>query len=120
MEFSTRLIQLIHSYISNSSFTICSNRQSFQDHPITVGVPLCSMLWPFLFSLYINDMHSRRRSALVGYNFLHILTFLAYPLFSCCFNKFDFCFLTTQYRYFQKCQITKKFRNFNHTSYHEH
>ena len=50
MECSTRLIQLIHNYISNRSSIVCSNLRS--SHPITVGLSHGSVL----LSLHVNDI----------------------------------------------------------------
>jgi retron-type reverse transcriptase len=55
MHFSTSLIKLISSFLSNRKFRVSVQGEMSTPREIQAGVPQGSVLSPTLYSLYIND-----------------------------------------------------------------
>ena len=60
-------IRLIKSYLTNRMQYIESNEQTSKMLPITIGVPQGSVLGPFLFLVYINDLPNSCDSEILLY-----------------------------------------------------
>jgi retron-type reverse transcriptase len=55
MEFSTNLIKLIGSFLSNRKFSVSVEGEMSTPREMQAGVPQGSVLSPTLFNMYIND-----------------------------------------------------------------
>ena len=48
----------LSSYLTNRSQSVSLGGSTSEEKKITCGVPRGSILWPLLFTIYINDMHA--------------------------------------------------------------
>ncbi|CAH2096055.1 unnamed protein product [Euphydryas editha] len=63
----TGLVKLVQSYLVNRSFSVAIGEHRSSLKPIPAGVPQGSILGPYLFSLYINDIPKRPHTQLAIY-----------------------------------------------------
>jgi hypothetical protein len=59
-EFSTNLIKLIDSFLSQREFNVWGQSEISTPREIQAGVPQVSVLSPTLFSMYVNDVPQTR------------------------------------------------------------
>jgi hypothetical protein len=55
-EFPSYLVHLVKNYLSDRSFAVNSHSHTSKIKQISAGVPQGSLIGPFLFNLFINDM----------------------------------------------------------------
>ena len=67
LNFHSSLVLLISSYLGNRSFYVTYNGFSSTHHKCSSGVPQGSILGPFLFLLYINDLISSINCPILAY-----------------------------------------------------
>ncbi|CAH2092397.1 unnamed protein product [Euphydryas editha] len=63
----TGLVKLVQSYLVNRSFSVAIGEHRSSLKPIPAGVPQGSILGPYLFSLYINDIPKQPHTQLAIY-----------------------------------------------------
>ena len=59
---SGRFYKLIESYLSNRFQGVVLNRYNLSSRPILTAVPQGFISGPFIFHIYVNDMHNRLKN----------------------------------------------------------